>query len=179
MSGLEGAVVTADAALHVDPALSEALEELRPRFARVPGSRTARVAMRLADHRSESPGESVTRVQFYRFDIPMPELQFPVYDASGRLIGRSDFGWDEFRHLGEFDGKWKYEKFLRPGESASDCVVREKRREDAMRADRRGMTRFVWSTVMPQRAARTMSELREALHQSRRLYVPVGVTLAS
>ena len=81
--------------------------------------------------------------------------------------------------MAEFDGKWKYEKFLRAGESSADCVVREKLREDAMRADRRGMTRLVWSMVMPQRAARTMTELRQALHQSRRLYVSVGVTLAS
>lgn len=178
-SSLEGAVVTADAALHAAPSLTHALVELQPQFARTPGSRTARLALRLADPRSESAGESVTRVQFYRFDVPMPDLQFRVYDASGRLVGTSDFGWDEYRHLAEFDGKIKYLKFLRPGESPSDCVFREKRREDAMRAGYWGMTRFVWPTVMPQQAARSMAELRQALHQSRRLYVPVGITLAS
>lgn len=177
LSSLEGAVVTADAALHLNPALAEALEELQPRFARVRGSRTARLAMQLADARSESAGESVTRVQFHRFGIPMPEPQFEVYDRSGRLIGRSDFGWHGFRHLGEFDGKVKYQKFLRPGESVSDCVVREKRREDEMRAESLGMTRFVWALIMPSRVARTMAELSQALERSRRLYTPVGVSL--
>lgn len=178
LSSLEGAVVTADAALHADPDLADSLMELQPRFTCTPGSRTARLAMRLADHRSESAGESVTRVGCYRFDIPMPDLQVEVHDRAGRLVGRSDLGWREFRHLGEFDGKVKYEKYRRPGESVTECVVREKQREDAVRAELWGMTRFVWSTVMPAALKRTMTDLRYALHQSRRLYVPVGITLA-
>jgi hypothetical protein len=135
--------------------------------------------MRLADGRSDSPGESVTRVQCYRFGIPMPEPQFHVVGPRGQLIGIADFYWEDFRHLGEFDGKVKYQKLLRPGESASDCVIREKRREDAMRAGSRGMTRFSWSDVMPRNARRTMSDLRAALDQSRRLYVVGRAILAS
>ena len=179
LSSLEAAVVTADAALRREPTLKSALLELQPRFANTPGSRTARLAMRLADGRSESPGESITRVQFHRFDIPQPEPQFEVRDASGHLLGRSDFGWDEFRHLAEFDGKEKYEKYRRPGESVSACVVREKSREDQMRGSCWGMSRFVWATVMPAQAARTMAGLHQALRQSRRLYVPVEITFAS
>jgi hypothetical protein len=121
----------------------------------------------------------VTRVQFYRHDIPMPELQYEVFDGSGRLIGRTDFGWELYRHLGEFDGFAKYQKFLRPGESPSDCVVREKRREDALRAQRQGMSRFVWASVMPSQASRTMAELRQALDQSRRLYARGRVIVAN
>ena len=125
---------------------------------------TSRLAPRqardqLADGRSESPGESVTRVQFHRFGIPMPELQYHVVDRHGTLVGISDFYWEEHRHLGEFDGKIKYQKLLRPDETPSECVFREKKREDAMRADLRGMTRFIWSDVMPQKARRTMSDL--------------------
>lgn len=178
-SSLESGVVTADSALRLDPGLSASLAELQERFSYVPGSRTARLAIRLADGRSESPGESVTRVQFYRYDIPMPTLQYSVYDRSGRLVGDSDFYWEDSRHLGEFDGFVKYQKLLRPGESPSKCVFREKKREDAMRADFRGMSRFVWSMVMPQQARRTMDELRHALDQSRRLYVRGRVVIAS
>jgi hypothetical protein len=112
------------------------------------------MAIKLADPRAETPGESVTRVQFYRYGIPMPELQYHVIDSHGVLVGIADFHWDEHRHLGEFDGKVKYQKLLRPGESASECVIREKKREDAMRADFRGMSRFIWSEVMPHRARR-------------------------
>jgi hypothetical protein len=170
-SSLEGGVVTADSALHQTPQLKEALDALEDCFALFPGSVKGRTVMRLADGRSDSPGESVTRVQYYRYGIPTPDLQFDVFDDRGVLIGTADFYWEDFRHLGEFDGKMKYQKLLRPGESPSDCVFREKRREDAMRADRRGMSRFIWVDVMPRNARRTMTQLRAALDQSRRLYV--------
>jgi hypothetical protein len=170
-SSLESGVVTADSALRQDPRLAEALEELQQRFAYFPGSRCGRLAVRLADPRAETPGESVTRVQFYRNDIPMPELQFHVIDRHGVLVGISDFYWDQHRRLGEFDGMIKYQRLLRPGETTSDCVIREKKREDAMRADLRGMSRFIWAEVMPQRARRAMADLAQALDQSYRLYV--------
>lgn len=170
-SSLEGGVVTADSALRRSPGIKESLDALHDRFALFPGSVKARTVMRLADGRSDSPGESVTRVQFYRYGIPMPELQFRVIGSRNQLIGIADFYWDHFRHLGEFDGKVKYQRLLRPEESASDCVIREKRREDAMRAGCHGMTRFVWSEVTRRNARRTMGNLRAALDQSRRLYV--------
>jgi hypothetical protein len=154
-SSLEGGVVTADSALHQMPELKESLDALHDRFALFPGSVKGRTVMRFADGRSDSPGESVTRVQYYRYGIPIPDLQYDVFDERGVLIGTSDYYWDDFRHLGEFDGKIKYQKLLRAGESPSDCVFREKRREDAMRADSLGMSRFVWFDVMPRNARRT------------------------
>ena len=178
-SSLEAGVVTADSALRLQPTLAVLLDELQPRFAYYPGSRKARTVVRLADARSESPGESVTRVQFFRYGIPMPEPQYRVVNARGELVGIADFGWDEYHHLAEFDGKVKYEKLLRPGENPSQCVVREKRREDKMRAEGRGMSRFVWSMVMPDTARRSMEELRSALGQSRRLYTRGRTSIAS
>jgi len=178
-SSLEGGVVSADSALHQNPKLREDIEQLQLRFAYFPGSGRGRLAIRLADPRAESPGESVTRVQFHRFGIPMPELQYRVVDHGGSLLGISDFYWGEQRHLGEFDGKIKYQRLLRPNETASECVIREKKREDAMRADLRGMSRFVWSEVMPQRASRTMTDLARALDQSYRLYVRERTIIAS
>ena len=169
-SSLEAGVVTADSALRLQPTLSAALAELQERFTYYPGSRQGRAAIGLADPRSESPGESVTRVQFLRYGIPTPELQYRVVNGWGDVLGISDFGWVEYRHLGEFDGKVKYQKLLRPGETPSDCVVREKRREDLMRAEDHGMSRFVWSMVMPDTARRSMAELRRSIDQSRRLY---------
>jgi hypothetical protein len=73
----------------------------------------------------------------------------------------------------------KYQRLLRPGETASECVIREKKREDAMRADLRGMSRFIWSEVMPQRARRTMADLADALDQSYRLYARRRTIIAS
>jgi len=178
-SSLEAGVVTADSALRLDPSLAEAVATLQERFAYFPGSRQGRTAMRLADPRSESAGESVTRAQFFRYGIPMPEPQYRVVDHNGVLVGIADFGWEEYRHLGEFDGKVKYQRLLRAGESPSDCVVREKRREDRMRAGLRGMTRFTWASVMPENARRTMAELRLAMEQSHRLYVRGRTVIAS
>jgi hypothetical protein len=88
----------------------------------------------------------------------MPELQYLVVDHHGVLVGISDFYWEQQRHLGEFDGMIKYQRLLRPGETVSECVIREKKREDAMRADLRGMSRFIWPDVMPLRARRTMAD---------------------
>jgi hypothetical protein len=170
-SSLESGVVTADSALYQDPQLREALEELQLRFAYFPGSRRGRLVIKLADPGADTPGESVTRVQFFRYGIPMPELQYLVVDHHGVLVGISDFYWEQQRHLGEFDGMIKYQRLLRPGETVSECVIREKKREDAMRADLRGMSRFICPDVMPLRARRTMADLAQALDQSHRLYV--------
>lgn len=174
MSTLEGAVVTADSALRTNPTLTETLASVVARSHAHPGSRTARLALRLARAEAESPGESLTRVACFRHGIPAPSLQHEVFGADGRLIGRSDFYWEEFRLLGEFDGRIKYERLLRIGETPADSVVREKRREDEMRSTACGMARFVWSDVQPDSAGRRMARLRHELEQSRRLYVRVA-----
>ena len=77
----------------------------------------------------------------------MPELQHPVLDADGNLIGICDFYWEEDHHVGEFDGKVKYGRLLRPGESPGDAVFREKRREDRVRAQLFGMSRWVFADM--------------------------------
>ena len=174
MSSLEGGVVTADSALHQRPGLADPLAVVAGRSRNHPHSRTARLALRLARGESESVGESLTRMACFRHDIPAPVLQKVVTGRAGQRIGRSDFSWDEFRLLGEFDGRIKYERLLREGETTSQAVVREKRREDRMRATDRGMTRFIWSEVQPGSTARRMAELRHELEQSHRLYVRVA-----
>jgi hypothetical protein len=178
-STLENGVVTADSALHQQPGLIDPIEDLQQRFAYFPGSRQGRIAVKFADGRAESPGESVTRVQCFRFGIPRPELQHRIVDNHGRLIGVTDFYWEDHRHLGEFDGKIKYQRFLRPGETPADSVFREKRREDQLRAGRYGMSRFSWADVMPSNAWQTMADLAEALEQSRRLYGHDRTVIAS
>lgn len=45
--------------------------------------------------------------------------------------------------MGEFDGKVKYGRLLKPGQSAGDAVFDEKRREDAMRAMLWQMVRWI------------------------------------
>ena len=112
----------------------------------------------------------MSRVLFFRRGVPYPELQHEVRDADGRLIGIADFYWPEYHHLGEFDGRVKYERLVKPGESGGDAVFREKRREDAMRGRQYGMTRWTWPDLMPSGDAAFIRRLTDDLERSRDLY---------
>ena len=132
-----------------------------------PGARHLQLVARLADGRSGSVGESRARFLFWARGIPAPELQYEVFDG-GRLVGITDFMWrlgPGRGLLGEFDGKVKYGRYLRPGESAGDAVFREKRREDELRrVTGWPMLRLTWSDLeAPERtAALVRSMLRQA-----------------
>lgn len=64
--------------------------------------------------------------------VPRP-LQLEVRDHHGRPVGRADFAWEEHRTLGEFHGRVKYGRLLKPGQGPGDAVYAEKLREDALR----------------------------------------------
>jgi hypothetical protein len=132
-AGVEPGLVVADAALHTGRVdadqLSETLESLRPWV----GSRTIDLVLRLADGRAESVGESRSRFLFWSQGLPRPEVQFSVFDRTGRLIGISDLAWPQHEMLFEFDGRVKYGRLLKPGEDPGDAVFKEKVREDALR----------------------------------------------
>lgn len=129
---LASAVVTGDAALHrglVTPAeLRAALERAASRR----GGPAARRAIRAIDGRAESPGESLLRLALVDPVLPGLELQIDIADESGRLVGRADGGYLADGVLLEFDGKIKYGRLRRPGETIQDAVLREKRREERL-----------------------------------------------
>lgn len=60
------------------------------------------------------------------------------------MIGRSDFYFEEERTIGEFDGKGKYLRSLRPEDDAGEIVWREKKREDALRSTGNEVARVIW-----------------------------------
>jgi hypothetical protein len=93
-------------------------------------------------------------------EIPLPSLQSEFRDASGALIARVDFDWDG-KVVGEFDGLVKYTKHRRPGETASDVVIREKRREDRLRDEGVTVVRWVWDDFKHPEALR--ARIRRAL----------------
>jgi hypothetical protein len=128
-----------------------------------PGMRAACIAVRLADRRAESVGESRTRYLCYVHNLPAPQLQYDVFDDAGRLIGTTDFAWPELGLLGEFDGKVKYERLLREGETPADAVFREKRREDRL-CERLGwrMVRITWADLYS--PAATAARIRRLMH---------------
>jgi hypothetical protein len=143
----EVAVVLLDAALHdrvVDRAgLADALAAVEG----APGSRSAARAVAFTDGRSESVGESRSRVALNRLDLMPSTLQLPVRTVAGRLVGRADFGWEAQRVVGEFDGRVKYGRLLRDGQTPGDVVFEEKRREDEFRDEGWGVVRWTWGDL--------------------------------
>lgn len=167
IASFESAVVVADAAFARDPkAQTRALDRLNT-MRDWPGARQAGSVVEFADGRSESVGESRCRVCFREAGLPRPVLQHEVFTPNGRLIGRSDFAFLELRTLGEFDGKSKYLRDLRPGETPGDVVWREKKREDRLREQGFEVGRVVWAEL--DRPGLVGARFRELFARSRRL----------
>ena len=143
----EQAVVAADGALHKKLMTAAQLVEAANAIRGAPGSRSALRVARFASALSESVGESRSRVMMYVAALPQPILQLEVYDIRGRKLGRSDYSWHGGRLLGEFDGKIKYGRLLKPSESPGDVVFKEKLREDALRDDGSRVVRWVWAEL--------------------------------
>ncbi|MFC0624207.1 type IV toxin-antitoxin system AbiEi family antitoxin domain-containing protein [Kribbella deserti] len=136
----ETTVVAADAALGRGKAQPQELERLLKDTVFWPGSPTMRAAMRFADGRSESVGESRLRVLMAAQGLPEPELQVEFADAMGPFA-RVDFYFPEFRTVVEFDGLVKY------GDAAAEVVMREKAREDRLRALGLEVVRVTWADL--------------------------------
>ena len=141
---LPDAVAAADFALHHGLCRREDIVaelELVPVGAR--GRARAALAVDFADAGAMSVGESMSRVQMFRLNIPRPLLQVRVEDADG-LVGFCDFGWEGV--MGEFDGRSKYGLADgAPSEQVAEVLWREKRREDRIRARGHRMARWVWA----------------------------------
>jgi hypothetical protein len=142
---MERSAPIGDTALRSGLTLEE-LAEVEGRCIGWRGMLQARRAINFLDARSESPGESYSRVVLDRIGVPAPVPQYEVWDQ-GVLIVRADFGWEEFRTLGEFDGKDKYGRLLRPGQTAAYAVFAEKRREDAQRDLGWQIVRWLWEDL--------------------------------
>ena len=65
----------------------------------------------------------------------------------GRSTAYTDFAWPAQRTVGEFDGKVKYGRLLRPGQSPGDVVYAEKLREDTIRAEDWEVVRWTWADL--------------------------------
>ena len=148
MGSAESALVTFDSFLHRGLGSHD---ELFARFERMehwPRTRHLHVPVRMADGGADGPGESRGRWLFRCSGIPAPVVQYEVWSADGTLLGTTDWGWPEHGLLGEFDGRVKYGRLLRPGQEAGDVVFAEKRREDLLReASGHRMVRLIWSDL--------------------------------
>lgn len=118
------------------------------RWLRTEKSRTAwKWADQFADQRSESPGESRSRVIIQELGFEAPELQHRVQLPNGDWL-RCDFSWDRGRIVGEFDGRIKYDDARRlSGTDDRSVYWAQVRREEAIRDTGRRVVRWGWEDL--------------------------------
>ncbi|WP_435198412.1 hypothetical protein [Janibacter sp. GS2] len=148
--GIPAGVASIDAALHVGATEREVLAAGYERVSGWPHSSRARCALAWSDGRSESLGESVTRVILRGAGWGI-DSQVPIVDRHGEVFARADLGVEGTRVLVEFDGKVKYT------EGGPDALFREKQREDRIRALGYVVVRVTWADLFhPERIIRAV-----------------------
>lgn len=145
---LASAVIAGDWMLRHALTTHAELWRIKERLNQCPNTRRLETIVRFLNGRSQSPGESLCRFLFWWMHLPCPELQWEITDSRGEVIAVVDFAWPDYGVYGEFDGKIKYGRLLRPGQSPGDAVFAEKKREDAVRRHTDGtMVRWTWSEI--------------------------------
>lgn len=157
ISSFESAVVSVDAVRRECPGITPDLERLRAATEYWPGSATARAALDFSVLSSGSVGESRLRVLMHTHGLPMPELQVQFSDAVG-IIGRVDFFFAVERTVVEFDGMLKYP------DGAREALIREKLREDRLRALGLQVVRITWADLA--HSERVIATIRSAFARS-------------
>lgn len=121
------------------------------------GAGKAATALVHLSAKRESPLESDSWAYFVTHRLPLPEIQVPILDDRGRLLGRADYWWEKAGLVGECDGRSKY--------TDPDVLYAEKRREDAIRAQGHTVIRWGASDLWDGRLAQ---RIRSALRESHR-----------
>ncbi|WP_433605817.1 hypothetical protein [Prescottella agglutinans] len=143
----ESAVAVGDSALRSAGLRRAAVAEALSYAVGRPGHPAALRALAFLDGRSESVGESRSRIALASLGLPAPELQASLLDPDGLLVGRVDFLFADTGVVGEFDGKVKYGKYLRAGQDPGDAVFAEKQREDRIRDAGWEVVRWTWQDL--------------------------------
>ncbi len=167
---VESGMVLASSAMRQGDVTKAQLEEEWHAFDHWPGTRNARLAIRLADPRLETVGEVRSLHMMWRHGIPHPELQWRVITSSGVTVARTDFAWLDDSHTGEFDGFVKYGRLNPYAVDPGRVITDEKIREDLVREELLGMSRWVWSELKSDAQARTAAKIQRGIEHSRRLY---------
>lgn len=167
---IESGMVLAASAMRRLGISREELQDDGRRFDHWPGTRTARMAIRLADPRLESVGEARSLFMMWRNGVPYPELQWRVVTSDGTVVARVDFAWVHDRHTGEFDGLVKYGRLNPYGTDAGRVLTAEKTREDLVRAEQLGVDRWGWADLGGTRGAATALRINRGRDRSRQLY---------
>jgi hypothetical protein len=163
VAGVEVSLAVLNHFLHARLTTPERLRDRYRAMRQDPFTLRTDLVLRLGDGRIESIGESRTVFLCWRHGIPAPTPQWCVYDGSGHIVARLDLAWPELKVWLEFDGREKYLRYRRDGESVVDAVLREKARE-SMICELTGWRciRITWADLgQPERtAARILAALK-------------------
>ena len=105
-----------------------------------PDTLATTIVLRLCDARVQSVAESRTMFLCWDQHLPRPEPQVPILDESGWIFAYADFAWEEEGVFLEFDGRIKYERFRREGETLEQTAVREVLEETGLNARQHRLT---------------------------------------
>jgi hypothetical protein len=130
LADVESSLVSANWVLAQAKCSRPELAAVTRRFAHWPNTLTSDLVVRLAEPRCQWPGEARTEHLLRTRHLPSAEPQYEVYDEAGNLVAVVDFAWPDLGVFLEFDGKIKYERLRREGESVADVIQREKHREE-------------------------------------------------
>ena len=162
VADVEHSLVVMDHLLHLGVVTKPELRDQSQAMRFSPDTLTTDLVIRLADGRLESVGESRSNYMFWRGGLPKPKPQLEIFDRWGGIVARVDFAWPEYGVFLEFDGKNKYEKLRKPGESVLDVVLREKKREELIcRLTGWRCIRIVWADLY--RPEATIAYIRDVL----------------
>lgn len=178
LGNIESAMVVVSSALRRDTFTKDELNEVGRQFAHWSGTRKVRIAIRLSDARLETVGEVRSLHMMWKHHVPYPEMQWIVLDRNGREIARTDFAWIEACHTGEFDGLIKYGKLNPNLKDPGRVVVKEKDRENRVREQSLGMSRWGWADLVPKNQPRTAKRILQGIEQSKRLYAHGAVHIS-
>lgn len=136
--GMTAAIVAGDAALVRGFVTAHSLERRRGELGRLAPRGSVLIAS--LDAGSESPGESLMRLVLRGLGYDV-RTQVVITTPTGEFVGRVDALIDGCV-IAEFDGAVKYD-----GLAGRDELVREKRREDALRALGYVVIRVTWTDL--------------------------------
>jgi hypothetical protein len=133
------AVAVADAAIHLGLTTNAQLVAVRDACPSWPGINRASKVIDFADGAAESPLESRSRVAFALGGLPTPVLQAVILLRNGGRA-RADFLWEQWRVIGEADGRLKIQR--------PEDLWAEKLREDALRELGYEVVRWTWDEIV-------------------------------
>jgi predicted transcriptional regulator of viral defense system len=132
-------VALTDAALHLELTTRAELVAVRDACESWPGIQRAAEVIDFADAAAESPLESRSRVAFALGGLPTPTLQAVILFREGGYA-RVDFLWEQWRVVGEADGRLKIQR--------PEDLWDEKLREDRLRELGYEVVRWTWDEII-------------------------------